>query len=116
MCAELNNILYNIIILINILPHFISPPCYLSFLLSQYKSRNNYMVQIDGFRGYYQQWLKDMPAKSAADEQAELQTVTDPAVLKTEATDGLTETERSQRAAARRYKFYSKDKKSSATL
>lgn len=58
-----------------------------------------------------------MPAQSADDEQAELQTATDSAVLKTGVgTDGLTETERNQRAAARRYKSPSKDKKSSATL
>lgn len=43
------------------------PPNY-----NQFKSRSNYLVHIDGFRGYYQQWLRDMPAQSAEEERVEL--------------------------------------------
>ncbi|XP_034544007.1 pentatricopeptide repeat-containing protein 1, mitochondrial [Notolabrus celidotus] len=83
------------------------PPNY-----NQYTSRNNYLIQIDSFRGYYQHWLRYTPAQSPEDEQTSLQTATDAAVLKTEAADGLTENQRSRRAAARRVNTR-KDKMSS---
>lgn len=79
----------------------------------QYKSRNNYLVHISGFRGFYQQWLKYTPAQSAEDEQAEPQTQADSAATKTEASDALTESQKNQRAAARRY---NSRKKSGAPL
>lgn len=91
---------------------FCSPCSLAPSLLSlfQYKSRNNYLVQIDGFRGYYQQWLRHMPAQSAEEPQAELQSKTDAVALRAEAADGLTEAQRSQRAAARKYHTRNRDK------
>ncbi|KAK5623207.1 hypothetical protein CRENBAI_017785 [Crenichthys baileyi] len=81
------------------------PPNY-----NQYKSRNNYLVHINGFRGYYQEWLRDLPAQSVEEVQSGLQSET---VQGQEAADGLTDAQRTQRAAARRFHSRHRDKMSS---
>ncbi|XP_054912651.1 pentatricopeptide repeat-containing protein 1, mitochondrial [Poeciliopsis prolifica] len=80
------------------------PPNY-----NQYKSRNNYLVHIDGFRGYYQQWLKNSAAQSTEAEEEQKEQ----SALQCESgavVDGLTEAQRNHRAAARRH-FSRRNKK-----
>lgn len=56
-----------------------------------------------------------MPALSKEDEQAQRQMERDSALMTREATDGLTESQRRQAAAARRFK-YQMSKKSTSNL
>ncbi|XP_014829557.1 PREDICTED: pentatricopeptide repeat-containing protein 1, mitochondrial-like [Poecilia mexicana] len=83
------------------------PPNY-----NQYKSRNNYLVHIDGFRGYYQQWLNDSAAQSTEVEEEQPEQPEQPALQSESgaAVDGLTEAQRNHRAAARRH-FSHRNKK-----
>ncbi|XP_049576012.1 pentatricopeptide repeat-containing protein 1, mitochondrial [Syngnathus scovelli] len=67
------------------------PPNY-----DQYKSRNNYLLQIDGFRGYYEHWLRSMPAQGEQDPQSKAMS---PAFVRNQAQ--MIEGRKKQRAAAR---------------